>query len=254
MANKPQHSSYRSNEGSPPKRSSYSVFNSLNPQNIARKLSLNSHHSPDSSTNKELNLNHAACTKNIVRKTLPNFMRIANPSSAYSSISHLSEFESTATHSRRYDSTSPSNAPKPFDAPISRYFMPRKTPEPIRLRGSYGESPQSLGETLKMISVVSDNGVISSVFDPTLDSSEVLARAGKLELTRNDLSSLREGQPLPRIIVDFYIKQLSAMNRTLLSGKDPHDRVFIAKSSFSQSIFNSASPAPHSKRNLFKFE
>jgi hypothetical protein len=254
MANKPQHSSYKSNESSPSKRSSYSVFNSLNPQNIARKLSLNSHHSRDSSISKELSLNHAANTKNIVRKTLPNFMRIANPSSAYRSFSPISEFQSTATHSGRYDSTSPSNALKRFDAPISRYFMPRKTPEPIRLRNSYGESPQSLGETLKLISVVADNGVISSVFDPTLDSSEVLARAGKLELTRNDLSSLREGQPLPRVVVDFYLKQLSGINRTLLSGKDPHDRVFIAKSSFSQGIFNSGSSAPHSKRNLFKFE
>lgn len=254
MANKSQYSSYKDREGSPTKRPSYSVFNSLNPQNIARKLSLNSHHSRETSTNKELNLNHAVNTRNIVHKTLPNFMRITNPSVVYRSLSPLSESPSTATHSRRYDSTSPSNALKPFNVPISRYFMPRKTQEPIRLRNSYGDSPQSLGETLKMISVVEDNGVISSIFDLTLDGSEILARAGKLELTRNDLSSFREGQPLPRVVVDFYLKQLSAINRTLLSGKDPHDRVFIAKSSFSQSIFNSGSSVSHSKRNLFKFE
>lgn len=245
---------HRNAEGSQIKRPSYSVFNTLNPQNIAKKLSLNSHQSRENSVTKEISLDLAVNPKNIAHKNLPSFMRISNPSQIFRSISPISESRSTATHSRRYDSNSPSNTIKPFEVPISKYYMPRRSSDPFSLRQSRENRPQSLGATLKLISVVSDPGVISSIFDPTLDGSECVARLGKLELTRNELSSFREGQPLPRAVVDFYLKHLAIINRSLLNGKDPQDRVFIAKTSFSQSIFNSSSSSPHSKRNLFKFE
>lgn len=258
MANKFPLNLNKSSDGSSSKRSSYSVLNSLNPQNIARKMSMNSQTSRYTSATQDISINLAVNPKNIAHKTLPSFMRITNPSLDFrvvSPISPISESSSTATQSRRYDSISPSNAIKPFEAPISKYYMPRKTSEPFVLRQSREDRPQSLGATLKLINVVSDPGVISSIFDPTLDGSEVLARLGKLELTRNELSSFRESQPLPRSVVDFYLKQLQITNRSLLNEKDPQDRVFIAKSSFSQIIFNSSSSSvPHSKRNLFKFE
>jgi hypothetical protein len=161
----------------------------------------------------------------IGNSTLPNFLRIINPS-----VNSLLK-NKTKTKLRTADTSN------------SDYFL---------LKKYYKQSPISESIAGK---VNNPNEVINYVFDSNSPSNQILIRVGKIELTRNDLCCLRPKKLLPINLIDACFSCIKKKNRKIFQKNDTHDRVIIVKTSFSKKVFQSKEKfLIKSKKNLLNFE
>jgi len=226
----------------------YSQIVTLNSDKLgSRRVSLASCQSSLSS-NRSLNLNLVTSPNNITQKLLPKFARIANPSTSFETTISNS-FDLKASTSKPGERQEPHSLGSTSQS-LQGYSMPRsKADTGIPFKET--EKLQSLGSSFKKSSI---HDIRFSPHDSISESVEVLAKLGKRELSSYDIQCLRDGEALPRAVVDYYLKHLRRLNRKLTSSKEPQDRVFISNTNFSQRLFNRSGSLPHAKVNVFKYE
>lgn len=227
----------------------YSQIVTLNSDKLgSRRVSLASYQSSLSS-NRSLNLNLVTSPQNITQKLLPKFARITNPSTSFeASISN--PFDIKASTPNAAERLEP-NAFVSTSQSLQGYSMPRSKTDtgPTPLKET--EKLQSSVSSLKTSSI---HDIRFSPHDSISESVEVVAKLGKQELSSYDIQCFKDGEALPRAVVDYYLKYLRRLNRKLTSSKEPHDRVFISNTNFSQRLFNRSGTLPHAKVNVFKYE
>lgn len=96
---------------------------------------------------------------------------------------------------------------------------------------------------------------ISSIFDPSKDSSDILMRVRQRDLYREDLKSFASGEPLTRSIIDSCLSVIKQLNHDFLMKDEANDKVIIASTELSQRIFNNTKQITfHASTYVMKYE